>query len=60
MTFEEYLIKAQKEGIVDFVLRATQTDEGIQIYIYPYGKDGDSVDYKVEGNNLKFISVASH
>lgn len=60
MTFEEYLLEAQKEGIIDFALRATQTDDGIQIYIYPYGKDGDSIDFKVEGNNLILISVAGH
>ena len=60
MTFEEYLIEAQKKRIIDFAFRATQTDDGIQIYIYPNGKDGDSIDFKVENNNLVLISVASH
>ena len=60
MTFQEYLTEAQKHGIIDFAFRATQTDNGIQVYIYPNGEDGDSIDFKVEENNLVLISATQH
>ena len=56
-TLERYLEKELKEGKIDFKVRASKfitsdKKEAIGFYIYPDGKDGETMDFKVLGNEL--------
>jgi hypothetical protein len=53
---EEYLQQEIKEGKIDFVLRASESDGGIKFYIHPLGKDGSTMDFEVIGNGLTTLS----
>jgi hypothetical protein len=39
-----YFEKEISEGKTEFRLHATQTDKGVEFYIYPMGKDGITID----------------
>lgn len=48
-TFEGYLKDNAEKGIIDFRIRAN----GNEFYIYPFGKNGETLDFAVIGNSLK-------
>jgi hypothetical protein len=53
MDFENYLGEHIKEGIIDFAIRAQEDSNGdVKFYIYPNGRDGKTMDFKVKGNVL--------
>ena len=52
MTLEDYL-KNNTQTFGEHRLKATvNTDGTVELYIHPYGKDGDTVDYTVNDSNL--------
>jgi hypothetical protein len=54
MTFEEYLKNNVNGGIIDFRIRASfNAHDEITFYIHPLGFNGDTLDFIVEGNELK-------
>lgn len=49
-TFQEYLERAERGGVIDFSLRITRTPEGLlDFYIHPTGRDGETADFNVSG-----------
>lgn len=48
-TLEQYLKENAENGIIDHSIRS----DGKTFYIHPDGKDGDTLDFEVDGNNLK-------
>lgn len=64
MTFEEYLNIAANHGTIDFSVRCQNYTLGrpntdpatTEFYIYPQGKNGKTLTFKVEENNLTLIS----
>lgn len=49
-TFEDYLVRAESAGAIDFHLRVMRTPEGsLDFYIHPQDKDGETGDFKVSG-----------
>lgn len=47
-TFEEYLERAEKVGIVDFSLRIMRSPKGhLDFYIHPSGLDGETGGFTV-------------
>ena len=60
-TLEQYLKDCAAEGIIDFSIRATVIgDDDVTFYIHPDSKDGDTVDFSVNGNLLKTESDTGH
>lgn len=58
---EQYLKDCAVEGIIDFSIRATVVGEnGVNFYIRPDSKNGDTVDFSVSGNLLKTESDTGH
>ena len=57
-SLEKYLRDNIKNGIIEFQLRASEGKNGIEFYIHPDGKDGDTLDFWVEGNLL--ISIQAY
>ena len=57
-SFEKYLEDNINNKIIDFSLRASIGKDGIEFYIHPDGKDGETLDYWVESNTL--ISRSSY
>ena len=55
-TFETYLRKELAEGKIDFSIRV---DENLHFYIYPRDKDGETLDFQVNGNQLICITETS-
>ncbi len=59
-TIEQYLRDCLKQNIIYFSIRATEDDTGmIRFYIHPAGKDGDTLDFSVVGNELRTIYDSS-
>lgn len=56
MTLQEYLAEASEKGIIDFSIRCQVTDSSTEFYIYPLGKDGKTLTFQVESNNLNLVS----
>jgi hypothetical protein len=53
MTFEEYLKKHHDLKIIDHALRAAVDEKGqVTFYIHPADRDGDTLDFLVQGNTL--------
>lgn len=53
-TLEQYLRDAINAGSIDHALRCEVRPNGdVKFYIHPHGKDGDTIDYVVEGNSLR-------
>jgi hypothetical protein len=53
MTLERYLRKAIIEGKIDHAIRASISAKGnVVFYLHPQGKDGDTLDFRVEGNTV--------
>ncbi|MEY8001219.1 hypothetical protein AB8U03_13640 [Clostridium sp. Mt-5] len=52
MDFETYLKENFSEGTIDYAIRANVKDRKAIFYIYPYGKDGKTLDFEVKGNEL--------
>ena len=49
-TFEDYLVRAEREGIIDFHLRIMRTPQGgLDFYIHPQDRDGETGDFKISG-----------
>jgi len=47
-TFQEYLERAEKVGVIDFHLRIVRTPEGLlDFYIHPQRCDGETGDFTV-------------
>jgi len=51
-TLEEYFKENLKGNVIDFSLRAQETGDGIEFYIHPMNRDGDTMDFSVRGNML--------
>lgn len=52
-TLEKYLKDNLSNNTIDFALRARQLQSGaVVVYIHPDGKDGETMDFAVEGNTL--------
>jgi hypothetical protein len=49
---EDYFRQNLEKGIIDFSLRASETVHGIQFYIHPTDKDGETMDFVVDKNTL--------
>lgn len=49
---EHYLLKEMDEGKIDFHLRVTKTNDGLEFYIHPQNASGETLDFWVEGNRL--------
>lgn len=52
MTFEEFL---RNSGTIDFRVRATPGDAHVSCYIHPQGRDGETFDFWVYGDNIGVI-----
>jgi hypothetical protein len=52
-TFEEYIQSELRQGKIDFSFRARFADDGhVCFYVHPSYFDGETQDFKVEGNTL--------
>jgi hypothetical protein len=59
-TFYEYLERAEKDGIIDFSLRIVRNPQGcLHFYIHPYGKDGETGDFSVNGGFVCKLDCAA-
>ena len=57
-TLEEYLLENLKNLVIDHAIRANINAEGaITFYIHPNGVDGDTLDFKVNGNTLQKLTT---
>jgi len=53
MNIENYLRSLIQRGIIDFHLRAEIANDGrVTFCIHPDGKDGETADFEVAGNQL--------
>lgn len=52
MTLERYFKINGKKDIIDFSLRAQVSGGIVNFYIHPIGKDGETLDFYVFGNDL--------
>jgi hypothetical protein len=53
-TLEQYLRdEFARSGAIDHSLRAEVGAEGVRFYIHPSGRDGDTRDFLVVGNELR-------
>ena len=58
-TLQDYLTKEGNEGMkTEFRLVASKqrSDKVVTIYIHPLGKDGQSLDFEIDGNTLRCIT----
>lgn len=51
-TLEQYLKDDHDRGVVDHSIRAHEHEGKVTFYIHPSGKDGDTLDFQVQGNVL--------
>lgn len=51
-TLEAFMEMNVKRGAIDFSARASIGPLGVEFYIHPYGVDGDTLDFVVDGNYL--------
>lgn len=59
-TFEQYLADARANDIIDFRLRTVENgDGGLDFYIHPADKDGDTGDFEVLNNAVIPLSVGA-
>jgi hypothetical protein len=50
---EEYLKESIENNNIDHAIRTQIDSDGkVSFYIHPYGADGDTLDFKVEDNQL--------
>ena len=52
-TLEQYLKDAAATGVIDHSVRAQVTPQGVTFYIHPAQTSGDTLDFKVLGNDLR-------
>lgn len=54
-TLQQYLEQNVAHGVIDFDLRANvDADTGeVTFYIHPEGKDGETLDWVTEGNQVR-------
>lgn len=58
---EQYLKESYEAGVIDFRIRQTVTGEGnVVFYIHPMGKDGETLDFMVKGNDLAQFNCATN
>jgi hypothetical protein len=56
LSFEQYL-RAQLNNSIDFRLRVlTNKDGDLVFYIHPQDVDGDTLDFKVDGNTVECVT----
>src|SRR3546814_1208602 len=52
-TLEGYLLDAEHKGIIDHAVRMQRGPGGeVQLYIHPQGVDGETLDFRVQGNGM--------
>jgi len=52
-TLEDYFKdENKKSGAIDHSLRCCILDEQVFFYIHPQDRDGDSLDFRIDGNTL--------
>lgn len=50
---ETYLKESYDNVTIDHIIRASVNDAGeVFFYVHPFGRDGETLDFKVEGNQL--------
>ncbi len=54
-TLEEYFRQHEKIAS-DFMLRPTWVNGQLQFYIHPYNVNGETLDYKVNGNTVECVT----
>lgn len=60
MTFEEFLARAEKAGIIDFRMRIVRNPDGLlDFYIHPQDRDGDTGDFHVSGGFVTKLEVGA-
>jgi rubrerythrin len=61
MTLEQYFQKELTDGKIDFRLRATDSGDGVDIYIHPLNRDGATTpNLRVQGNSISMAPGSSH
>ncbi len=59
-TFQEFLERGEKRGIIDFTLRVMRTPQGdLDFYIRPANRDGETADYTVSGGFVSRLRVGA-
>lgn len=59
-TFEEYLERAAKVGVIDFHLRVLRSPEGkLDFYIHPRDRDGETGDFTVSAAFVSKIGFSA-
>jgi len=59
-TFQEYLERAEKAGVIDLSLRIIRTPEGaLDFYIHHTGRDGETGDFTVNGGFVRKLDVGA-
>jgi hypothetical protein len=58
MFMEEYLAKALEQSITEHVLCTRRAADGrLVFYIHPLLRDGDTLDFAVQGDNLTRLTI---
>ena len=52
MTLEQYLRDCYTANVIDHSVRCRVVGDAVTFYIHPAGKDGDTLDFLVNGNTL--------
>lgn len=61
MTLEQYFKKELADGKIEFRLRATDSGDGVDIYIHPSDRDGATTpNLRVQGNSISMAPGSSH
>lgn len=56
-TFEDFLMRAESNGMIDFHLRIVRSPEGLlDFYIHPQDRDGETGDFHVGGGFVTRVS----
>lgn len=59
-TFQEYLERAEKAGVIDFHMRIVRTPEGkLDFYIHPQNVSGETGDFTVSAAFVSKLDVGA-
>lgn len=59
-TFQEYLERAEANGVIDFHVRIVRSPQGkLDFYIHPQGKDGETGDFTVAAAFVTKLDVGA-
>lgn len=59
-TFEDYLKRAERDGVIDFALRIIRSPEGaLDFYIRPTNKSGETGDFHVTGAFVRKMDIGA-